>query len=226
MLWNGKITLSHFKKLARRRAYNRNIATRTLAFPALATGRFSVTKMFFYVPKGWEFILFDLIDNQIASKKVLFLFSEVYYFRLPILTELLYWEYGPCSRTFSFRNQYISHFYRMYFHRITRVFQSFTRVFFLKLAIRGKGYYIYKDSRRTVTHQFGHSHRTYIPTFFVVVRFLTKKSVIIFGSSKKDVVGVGQRIRRSKYMNVFTGRGVRFNRQSVYKKTGKVSAYR
>jgi len=138
----------------------------------------------------------------------------------------LQWEYIADARTISFRNHYISSFYRMYFHRITRVFHSFTRVFFLKLAIRGKGYYIYKDSRRTVTHQFGHSHRTYIPTFFVVVRFLTKKSVIIFGSSKKDVVGVGQRIRRSKYMNVFTGRGVRFNKQPVYKKTGKVSSYR
>jgi ribosomal protein L6P/L9E len=156
----------------------------------------------------------------------LFLFSDIYYFRLPVFSTLLQWEYMAGARAFSFRNHFISHFYRMYFHGISRLFSSFTKVFFLKLSIRGKGYYIYKDSRRTVTHQFGHSHRTYIPTCFVLVKFLTKKSVIIFGSSKKDVVKVGQRIRRSKYMNVFTGRGVRFNRQPVYRKTGKVSAYR
>jgi amino acid transporter len=30
----------------------------------------------------------------------------------------------------------------------------------------------------------------------------------------------------SQYINVFTGRGVRFARQVIYKKTGKVSTYR
>ena len=60
----------------------------------------------------------------------------------------------------------------------------------------------------------------------MTVRFLNKKTVFLFGSSKRDVFAVGQKIRKSKFMNIFTGRGVRFARQIVYKKTGKVSTYR
>jgi ribosomal protein L6P/L9E len=55
---------------------------------------------------------------------------------------------------------------------------------------------------------------------------LSKTTVFLFGSSKRDIFAIGHQIQRSKYINVFTGRGVRFARQVIYKKTGKVSTYR
>jgi len=109
---------------------------------------------------------------------------------------------------------------------LLNTFYSFSKVFFLKLKFKGKGYYIYKNSRNTITSQFGHSHRIYIYSVFISVKFLTKTTVFLFGSSKKDVLTTGYSIQKVKPINIFTGRGVRFSKQIIYKKTGKVSSYR
>ena len=114
----------------------------------------------------------------------------------------------------------------MYFKQISNIFYSFSKIFFNKLKFKGKGYYIYKNTRNTITPQFGHSHRIYIYSFFLTVKFLTKTTVFLFGSSKKDVLTTSFTIQRSKFINIFTGRGVRFARQIIYKKTGKVSSYK
>lgn len=97
---------------------------------------------------------------------------------------------------------------------------------FKKLKFRGKGYYIYKNQRNTVTPQFGYAHRIYVYSYFNVVRFLSKVKVFIFGLLKSDVFKVSHEIRSKRPINIFTSRGVRFSRQIVYKKVGKVSSYR
>jgi ribosomal protein L6P/L9E len=102
----------------------------------------------------------------------------------------------------------------------------FTKTWFRKLKIKGKGYYIYKNFRNTVTYQFGYSHRAYIHLFNVNVKFLSKTVILIFGLSKSDIFLGGLEIWSAKPINLFTGRGVRFSKQVVYKKTGKVSSYR
>ena len=106
------------------------------------------------------------------------------------------------------------------------ILHSFSKLFFQKLKFKGKGYYIYKNIRNTITPQFGHAHRIYLYSFYVSVKFLTKTTVFLFGSSKRDILTTARSIYSAKPINVFTGRGVRFSRQIVYKKTGKVSSYR
>ena len=102
----------------------------------------------------------------------------------------------------------------------------FTSFFFIKIKFRGKGYYIYKNKRNTIAPQFGYAHRIYIYSFFNYVKFLTKTKVLIFGFSKKDIITNAFNIKRQRPINIFTGKGVRFAKQLIYKKTGKVSAYR
>lgn len=98
--------------------------------------------------------------------------------------------------------------------------------FYVKLKFKGKGYYLYKNKRGTITPQFGYSHRLYTYSFFVRVKFLSKTSVILFGFIKEDLKKVGFMIKNMRPINIFTGRGVRFNKQIIYKKVGKVSSYR
>jgi ribosomal protein L6P/L9E len=94
------------------------------------------------------------------------------------------------------------------------------------MKFKGKGYYVYKNFRHTLAPQFGYYHKIYVYAFNVSVKFLSKTSVLLFGLSKNDLLTVGYDFRSKKPMNIFTGRGVRFSRQVVYKKTGKVSSYR
>ena len=104
--------------------------------------------------------------------------------------------------------------------------QSVSSIFFLKLKFKGKGYYVYKNLRNTIAPQFGYAHRIYVYAFNISVKFLSKTSILLFGLSKSDLLTVGQNFKSKKPINIFTGRGVRFSRQIIYKKTGKVSSYR
>jgi ribosomal protein L6P/L9E len=96
----------------------------------------------------------------------------------------------------------------------------------LKLKFKGKGYYIFKNKRNTVTPQFGFSHRIYIYAFSLMVKFLSKTKILIFGLSKKDIFRIGLLIKQIRPINIFTGRGIRFSKQIIYRKVGKVSSYR
>jgi len=49
---------------------------------------------------------------------------------------------------------------------------------------------------------------------------------MLYGTSLSDLTNVGLQIKYLRPINIFTGRGVRFNKQIIYKKTGKVSSYR
>lgn len=107
-----------------------------------------------------------------------------------------------------------------------RVFNAFNRPFFMKVKFKGKGYYIFKNKRQTITPQFGHSHRLYVYAYFTSVKFLSKTHIFMFGLLQSDVLRAATRVKAMRPINIFTGRGVRFSRQVVYKKVGKVSSYR
>lgn len=226
-MWYGNNKESNIKKYYKNRNYNCNVIVKTLALPILRHGSQSLASIYIYIPGNWDLIVLNQKPKVYNSDtKLLYIYSNVYYFKIPVLQTYLRWYFDPNMGVLKLTNNYIPSFYRFYFHQITTIFYSFSRVYFTKIKFKGKGYYIYKNYRSTITHQFGHSHRWYIYSYFVSVRFLTKTTVFIFGSSKKDIFTVGHNIQASKYINIFTGRGVRFARQVIYKKTGKVSSYR
>lgn len=102
----------------------------------------------------------------------------------------------------------------------------FTKPFFVKIRFRGKGYYMYKNSRQTIAPQFGYAHRVYIYAQANSVKFLSKTKILLFGLSKSEILKTAYSLSTVKPINIFTGRGVRFARQIVYRKVGKVSSYR
>ena len=103
---------------------------------------------------------------------------------------------------------------------------SFSSLFFIKLKFKGKGYYLYKNARSTITPQFGYAHRIYRYNYIAAVKFLSKTKIFFFGVSKADLFNLTFAVKAMRPINVFTGRGVRFAKAVIYKKTGKVSSYR
>ena len=85
---------------------------------------------------------------------------------------------------------------------------------------------MYKNFRNTIALQFGYSHRLRIYLYNVNAKFLSKTSIILFGINKYDVINSIYDIKQKRPINIFTGKGVRFSKQIIYKKTGKVSSYR
>ena len=174
---------------------------------------------------NWNYSL--VVSKEDSNKpKVLYFYTSSYFFNLPLPVNFLDFKFDKGSRSFLFVARFSSNFLKPFLNLIRLLFHVFYKPLFLKLKFKGKGYYIFKNQRNTITPQFGFSHRIYVYSYSVVVKFLTKTKVFLFGLSKQDLLTSAYSIKAMRPINIFTGRGVRFSKQLVYKKTGKVSAYR
>ena len=70
---------------------------------------------------------------------------------------------------------------------LSSIICSFSRLFFIKLKFKGKGYYLYKNARNTITPQFGYAHRIYKYNYTTVVKFLSKTKVFFFGGRNLEL---------------------------------------
>ena len=178
----------------------------------------------FLIPSSWQFCI---LKNHSKNLYVIKLYTTSYYYNFSVPKQnLLSFLVDRNIRLIYFSNYTSFNTANPWAKELAHIIFLFTSFFFIKIKFRGKGYYIYKNKRNTIAPQFGYAHRIYIYSFFNYVKFLTKTKVLIFGFIKKDIVTNGFNIKKQRSINIFTGKGVRFAKQVVYKKTGKVSAYR
>lgn len=224
MLWYGRMNYDYVDSMYKSNFHKRNYKLRRVAFFYPLFKNISLSFQTLYIPRAWSFLL--LTHNIKKSHQLLYLYSDLYFFKLLIYKNLRVLYHDPIASIIHLKMIYVYSYFSTYFKIISSLFYSFTRVFFVKLKFKGKGYYIYKNKRNTITPQFGHAHRIYVYTYYTSVKFLSKTSVFVFGLSKQDVLKAGVSIKALKPINIFTGRGVRFNREIIYRKVGKVSSYR
>lgn len=177
-----------------------------------------------YLPSSWNFLL--LARLSCPNLNHLYIYNDLYFFKTPLVAPFMFFNFDSQLNTLVFQFLFKNNFFFLFWNIFKKVFFSFTRIFFKKLKFKGKGYYIYKNFRNTIAMQFGYSHLMYLYSFFISVKFLTKTSILMFGINKDSVLLGARSLRRIKSINIFTGKGIRFSRQLVYRKTGKVSSYR
>ena len=175
------------------------------------------------IPSSWGVVIFQ---NSTSAQLSVYFYSNVYYFWCPLPPYKSFLHVDQNSSSIVITTHLVNSYYTLYWGFLINYFSIFHKPFFLKIKFKGKGYYIFKNKRRTITPQFGHSHRLYLYSYFVSVIFLAKTRIILFGFIKSDLLKVGLGLKMMRSINIFTGRGVRFNRQIIYRKTGKVSSYR
>ena len=209
--------LHKLKKKARRSSlkYSRPVAP----IPVQAKKQ----NFYLYNPPSWSSII---LRNTLAHQRIIVFSNSVYFFSftLPWGLEQVYYDLN--TNLLVIHTSYNNPTYRSFWSTLELTFASFYKPFFKKIKFKGKGYYIYKNKRNTITPQFGYSHRLYLYSYFTSVKFLSKTSIFVFGLVKTDVLSTGWSIKQMRPINIFTGRGVRFARQVIYKKVGKVSSYR
>ena len=167
-----------------------------------------------------------MLYNSRANSIVFNLSSNVYYANLSFKNSNSFISFDSHSNVILFKSLFVNSYYLIFLRSFESAIMSFIKPTFLKLKFKGKGYYIYKNKRNTIAPQFGYSHRLYMYSYFNMVKFLGKTKVLLFGFSKNDILTAALLIKEKRSINIFTGRGVRFSRQVIYKKQGKVSSYR
>lgn len=179
----------------------------------------------FYLPFGWDFIFFKK-TNKIESNYLIYIYNDQYFFFLPLKNKFLEIYYNKLIKIITFTFLYKNNFYNVFWNKFKFIFFSFNKFFFKKIKFKGKGYYIYKNYRNTVALQFGYSHIKRLYFYFTCVKFLSKTSILIFGINLNSVNKTARTLFDTRTINIFTGKGMRFTRQIIYRKTGKISSYR
>lgn len=178
-----------------------------------------------YIPSAWSTVFYNNLSNHQSPLKIN-LYSKYYYvsISLPQIPYITEFDINTSVITLSFPYNY--NYTSLYTLSITRLLNSFTKVLFQKIKFRGKGYYLYRNRRNTITPQFGYAHRFYVYGYCVQSKFLSKTSILFFALTQQEITLTCRQVKTLRPINIFTGRGVRFSRDIIYKKAGKISSYR
>jgi hypothetical protein len=176
-------------------------------------------------PVFWKCIILRAL-LLIQQQPICLFLSTTYYLKFILPTQPLFFSADYSTPSISFTLNYRAESVKLFYQKFNQVMRLFYLPLFLKLKFKGKGYYVYKNKRNTITPQFGFSHRNYVYSSSINVKFLSKTKIFLFGLSKIDILQTAYTFKQLKSINIFTGRGVRFAKQVIYRKTGKISSYR
>lgn len=226
MLWYGFETNPKLSKIKNRNKFllkKSNKQTKLLNFSINYAYNKDYSFTYLSLFNLWDVVIYkqNLQQNFIH----LFIYSNIYFFLLPLNTYNFKIYFNKSLWQLNFLVLSYNNFYTLYWFFLKNIFYSFSNLFFLKLSFKGKGYYVYKNNRNTIALRFGYSHRIYLYAYFISLIFITKTIILLFGLNKNDILTFAYNFYKTKPINIFTGRGVRFSRQIIYKKTGKISSY-
>lgn len=181
----------------------------------------------FHLPPVWNVIIWKNKETFLSVEPAsLYFYTSLYFFHLPVPFYVKKLLYDKNTKTFTLLFDYKNNKHGLFWKELNRVFSSFSFYFFKKLKFKGKGYYIFKNARNTVALQFGYSHKIYIYSYFIFIKFISKTVVLLFGINAFDLTSQAFKLFYTRSYNIFTGKGIRFAKQIIYKKVGKVSSYR
>jgi len=224
-MWYGSNKKPNLNRMLRNRAHRLNLKDRKFGSPLPRRNSSPKTSFNFRIPLDWNLI--TLSRKTAANTPYLYyLYNSEYYVNFAVLGRALPVHYDTQTHSLNYKIFGTSYNYQAYLRALSDCLSRFSRPFFLKVRFKGKGYYMYKTQRNTIAPQMGYAHRVYVYSSAITVKFLSKTKILLFGLSKQDVMQSAYSLARVKPINIFTGRGVRFARQVIYRKTGKVGAYR
>jgi hypothetical protein len=151
-------------------------------------------------------------------QKLLYIFSRYYY--IIINFKLLNNKFiNNMHLTFNFLTQ------RQFSTCLLTHIIMFNYINTMKVLFNGKGYRAYLSSRKTLTFSFGYSHLYYVYNLNVHIVHLTKTKFLFYGLNYFLTRRLALKFFKTKSLNIFTLKGVRFKKQIFRKKIGKLSLY-
>lgn len=148
-----------------------------------------------------------IIKNNFFGKKIFFYYTlnRYFYFSNPV----------SCSRAFVLGHSFIFKY---------KPFLAIFRYFFIKVRFYGKSFrWIF--TKKKIKFKVQKAHKTYI--LFKYLKFARKKKLKLKLRIYRlnDKMNMILNIKKIKYINLFTKKGLRVLKTKLYKKKGKVSGY-
>lgn len=223
MLWYGPTKTKNLINFFKNKNKKLNINEKKYKLVNTLPKKYNNNLRVFLLPPLWSLVI---LKNFNKNSYYIYAYNKNYFIKIPLPFNKSLLTFNANTNTLYFYSTYTNNFTKLYYTLFDSFYKLFWKPFVYKLKFKGKGYYIYKNYRNTITPQFGYSHRLYLYAFFLHVKFLSKTTLIVFGLNNYDVNTVSRSIYNWRPLNIFTLRGVRFAKQIIYKKSGKVSTYR
>lgn len=209
--------LTKIHKTVRRRKIFINRKKRITASPLIFKIHYAPQIISFKIPDIWNFLVLS-----IKSHKMIYMFSDVYFFKIHLRTHFNFFYLNPISNIFSIYHRFRSTYSKLYWYWVRLVSTSFYSMFYKKIKFKGKGYHVFKNLRNTIVFRFNYAHKLMIYAPWISIKFLSKTSLFFFGINLFDINYSTLEFKTLRPINLFTMKGVRFSKQIIYKKTGKV----
>lgn len=175
------------------------------------------------IPLGWQYVAFKNREKPLYK---FFYYSKNYYISFGLLTATkTSVKIDTSSAIIMFYSYFVNGGFHLFWKWLKKVLYTTTYKYALRIIFKGKGYYLYRNKRNTLTPQFGYAHRMFFYSYFTRIVYLRKTKFVFHSSSFYDLRVAGHGLISLRPINIFTGRGVRFRKQTVYKKDGKISTY-
>lgn len=188
-------------------------------------------RMDFYLPPSWDLIFIDKSKYGEVDVLYVYLYNVSHFFIFPLAKKFVSIKHDISVKSLGFQFMFKNNYFNLFWNHFKILFYSFSKMFYTKLKFRGKGYYIYRNARNTIALRYGYTHLYYLYSSFISIQFMSKvslvsKSVTMFGINPNDILKSACGFYNVRRISIFNGKGIRFARQIIYRKTGKVSAYR
>ncbi len=228
MLWYGSSNINKFCILSNKNQ-KKKLNLKMKKSQIFLNLRFNLNKIvtLFRLPPSWDVVVWKNKEISLYTEPAsLYLYTTAYFLHLPVPFYIKKLLYDKNTKVFTFVFNHKNVKYGLFWKEFNNVLFSLSSYFFKKLKFKGKGYYIFKNSRNTVALQFGYSHKIYVYSYFIFIKFISKTVVLLFGINTFDLTAQAFKLFYTRSYNIFTGKGIRFAKQIIYKKVGKVSSYR
>lgn len=224
-MWYGCKKTSNPRRMERNSIHRKHLRNRRVGKLLTTRNPHPQIISFIKIPLGWKFLLLSrTVGGRVQD--VVYAYTGLYFINFALPSHISKKSFDPQLASFSLVHPHVPYCYESYVRILADLFARFNRPALLKIRFKGKGYYMYKNRRNTIAPQFGYAHRVYVYASAASVLFLSKTKILLFGLCRKDILQIAHEVKAVKPINIFTGRGVRFAKQIIYKKTGKVSSYR
>ncbi len=185
---------------------------------------FTVNSFYLYV-----FNFFDLVLLKSKLNYIFYSYTNIYFTNLsyikPKFSDFQIYFNGQ-MKTMIINKWRCSTVRTLFYKSLYKFWKQFYIISYAKIRYKGKGYKLYLKKENRIFFQFGLSHKWYVSDVYSHFFFLMKGKLLFLGLNKKVFYDFLFRLIRSRYLNIFTARGLRLSRQVVFKKVGKISAYR
>lgn len=173
-------------------------------------------ELVFFIPYNLNFIL---IENKFTNYKRIYFYNDNFYFFTNQFNNKIFID----KNTNIIKIKCINNdFNKSYSTEINNFLISWDSFFFKKIKFVGKGFK-FKKKINNLFLFFNRAHKCFFIGNNIILRRLSKNKVILLKNNYKHLIYDCLIIKKIRWLNIYTKRGLRTVRQIVFKKRGKTA---